>query len=381
MNAIAWAVLLACSLGATERDQVTAISAGTSPEGVEAPFASAVRRVEQLGGKFEFDPAGKLIGIDLAADRVSLSDADLPCLTAFPHLQKLRLSGNGVTCVGLETIATIAGLTELSLLDAQVDGPVLERLTQLAKLNTLTIRRSPLLDDESLKQLRQFPQLRKLGILECGIGNPGLTELAALAQLRLLDLRNCPELTNEGLQQLLALKGLKVLRLAGFQIDNATLKLVGQFPALTGVTIEDAAIDDAGLEPLGRLPLEEINLGRCYRVTDEGLRIVEPLANLRQFGIRDIPLTGEGLKYLQGKNKLTRLKLSGTGVEDAAVRQLATFVQLERLELRQTAVTDAAVDSLALLKNLRYLDLFQTGITDAGAQRLATRLPQCQIVH
>ena len=64
---------------------------------------------------------GNLVAVDLASDRVSVSDADLPCLLALPHLKQLKLSGSGISNAGVRQISSLAGLTELSLLDAQID--------------------------------------------------------------------------------------------------------------------------------------------------------------------------------------------------------------------------------------------------------------------
>ena len=81
-----------------------------------------------MAGNFKFDASGRLVGVDLASDRVSATDADLPPLLALPHLRALKLSGAGITNAGIRQVASIAGLTELSLLDAQIDNAGLRRL-------------------------------------------------------------------------------------------------------------------------------------------------------------------------------------------------------------------------------------------------------------
>ena len=49
-----------------------------------ANFAAAVRHVRQLGGQFEFDAAGRLVGVDLSSGRVSATDADLAAASRRP---------------------------------------------------------------------------------------------------------------------------------------------------------------------------------------------------------------------------------------------------------------------------------------------------------
>ena len=115
---------------AGEKTQVEAILGSKELNGATQEFAAAVRRIDERGGQFGFDEAGNLVTVDLASDRVSVGDADLPCLLALPHLKRLKLSGGGISNVGVRQIGSLAGLTELSLLDAQIDDAGLEQLAQ-----------------------------------------------------------------------------------------------------------------------------------------------------------------------------------------------------------------------------------------------------------
>ena len=140
--------------GTSEKAQVAAVLAGQQSPAT-AKFAAAVRRVRQLGGQFEFDAAGRLVGVDLSSGRVSATDADLarvllgnatpPSIgrgskgeggspAAMPHLASLKLSGAGITNAGIRQIASIPGLRELSLLDAQIDNDGLRAITGLRQL-------------------------------------------------------------------------------------------------------------------------------------------------------------------------------------------------------------------------------------------------------
>jgi len=366
---------------ASEKTQVAAILADKESGGSNPQFVAAVRRVAELGGQLDFDDAGNLVGVDLAADRVSLGDADIPCLLALPHLKQLKLSGAGLTNAGARLVGSIAGLRELSLLNAQIDDAGLKQLAQLTNLGTLSIRRSSQVTDRGLVELRRLPKLTSLGLLEVGITNRGLEELTGLTQLRMLDLRGTTQVSNPGLEQLRGLKKLKTLRLGGYQINDDTLAIVVKLSSLTGLTIDEAAVTDAGLARLSRLPLEEISISRCYSITDDGFRHFGDFTALRQLSVRGIPLAGTGLVHLRGKNQLAVLRLNETGINDAALEPLRGLKSLARLELRETQITDAAVNLLGSLKRLKVLDIGQTGITDAGAKQLAAVLPQCKIIR
>jgi type 1 glutamine amidotransferase/Leucine-rich repeat (LRR) protein len=365
----------------SEKTRVQAILRGGESQAADADFAAAVRHIDQRGGQFVFDGSGDLVAVDLAADRVSVSDADLGCLSALPNLRRLKLSGSGITNAGARQIGSLAGLAELSLLDAQIDDAGMEQLVRLTNLASLSIRRSSALTDKGLEYLKRLPKLVDLGLLDLGITDGGLKQVAALARLRSLDLRSDSQLTNAGLQQLLALKSLRTLRLGGYQINDDTLSVVKQFTQLASLTLDEAAVTDAGLSQIAGLPLREIVLSRCFSITDGVFQRLAGFRGLRQLALQGIPLAGDGIKRLANKNKLVSLRLNETGIEDAALEPLRGLKSLVRLELRQTQVTDAAVDVLATLTGLKTLDISRTGITDVGAERLAKALPQCKITR
>ena len=128
--------------------------------------------------------------------------------------------------------------------------------------------------DRGLPCLRQLPKLTKLGLLEVGITNRGLEELGRLGKLRMLDLRGSAQVGNAGLEQLRALRQLQALRLGGYQINDDTLALLVKIklPSLTSLTIDEAAVTDAGLAHLAVLPLEDISISAATAspTTDSG---------------------------------------------------------------------------------------------------------------
>lgn len=366
---------------ATEKAVAAQILAGRQPKDADPRVVEAIRRIDKLAGQCEFDSAGRLVGVDLASDRVSATDADIPLLRGLPNLTRLSLSGTDISGPGIDQICKLIGLTELSLMDAQVDNTRFAQLAQLANLRSLTIRRNAVLNDEGILRFKPSSKLTSLGLLELGITDRSLAALAASApQLRFLDLRGCSQVGDRGLAHLRAMKSLRVLRLSGQQVTDASMAILRSFDRLGAITIEESAITDAGLKLLGELPLEEINLGRCYGITDAGLRHLKTLKGLRQLGIRGVPLDGSGLRHLGGCDKLVRLKLVETGITDAAIEHLRGLKSLARLELRQTQVTDAAIEVLGRMKTLEFLDLSQTGVTEEGVKRLAHALPRCKIV-
>jgi type 1 glutamine amidotransferase len=375
LNGIRWAAKK------DERQRAATALRSKVPQEKDDAFAAAVHRIDQRGGQCGFDASGNLVAVDLASERVSVANADLPCLLALPHLKQLKLSGSGISNAGVKQIGSIAGLAELSLLDAQIDDAGLAELARLTSLTSLSIRRSSQISDAGLEHLRQLAKLTDLGLLDLAITDRGLEKIKDITRLRALDLRGCSQLTDAGIGQLRGLKSLKVLRLGGYGVNDDTLAIVGRFPSLVGLTLDEAAVTDAGLTRIARLPLEEINFSRCYSITDGAFQHLARFGKLRQLTLRGIPLTGDGLKHLRGDGTLTSLRLNETGLGDNALEHIGRLKNLTRLELRQTRITDAAVDVLGTLSQLKLLDIGQTGITDDGAARLTKLLPRCKIVR
>ena len=162
-----WVVLassLAAQTNPDEKTLVKAIRAGKQAAGADPQFVKAVQRIDDLRGQLEFDAAGRLIGVDLASDRISVADVEVGILPALPNLKRLKLSG-AITNEGARKISTITGLTELALQDSQIDNQGLQTLTRLVNLASLSLQRAVNLNDEGLEYLKRFPKLTSLALI------------------------------------------------------------------------------------------------------------------------------------------------------------------------------------------------------------------------
>ena len=120
---------------------------------------------------------------------------------------------------------------------------------------------------------------------------------------------------------------------------------------LVGDHIDDGQL--AGLAPIDA-QVAALNLSRT-KVTDDGLKALEPLKNLR------------------------KLHLENTKIGDAGLTHLKGLTSLEYLNLYGTQVTDSGLAQLEGLKNLKALYLWQTKVTPAGVEKLKQALPKCEI--
>ena len=117
-------------------------------------------------------------------------------------------------------------------------------------------------------------------------------------------------------------------------------------------SLAGAKIDDAALESL-------------KGVTDQ----------IVWLNLANTSVTDNGLKALTGLKNLRRLHLEKTGIGDDGLASVKGLAELQYLNLYGTKVTDKGVATIGGLKKLKNVYLWQTAVTDAGAADLAKALP------
>lgn len=115
------------------------------------------------------------------------------------------------------------------------------------------------------------------------------------------------------------------------------------------------------------------------RMTDEELKALAPLKEIRKLDLSSTKVTDAGLKELAGFKLLEYLDLTSTDVSDAGMKDLAGLENLNTLILSHTKVSNTGIVQLASLKKLQKLDLFGTVVTESGVAALKRSLPACKI--
>jgi len=186
---------------------------------------------------------------------------------------------------------------------------------------------------------------------------------------------------------------LRVLRIHDTKVTEAAAPMIARIATLERLRFENKSMSDAVLEHLGRLPRLVHLEARDIRVTAEGLRHLEGMRSLRKLQLERLEsgalagvekltqleeleldeagVTGEDLRYLAGLKNLRRLNLGETKVDGRNLRYLAELQRLERLELDETRLDDESLAHLANLRGLKLLRLDETGITSKGVKYLA----------
>ena len=94
-------------------------------------------------------------------------------------------------------------------------------------------------------------------------------------------------------------------------------------------------------------------------VEDKAVRFVEAVGGRIE---RDQKVDG---------NPVIKATLPDTAVTDETLKELAALKQLKALEINGAMVTDAGLKELAGLQHLQELHLFQSKVSDAGLKELA----------
>lgn len=124
------------------------------------------------------------------------------------------------------------------------------------------------------------------------------------------------------------------------------------------------ALQRGGTVRVFDIPGEIRSLGRLPR---SGFALEE--INMNELGFEQEPVTDEELRVLEGLTNLRSLGLYGSRVTDKGAETIAKLTTLRELELSQSRITDVGLAKLATLPNLEKLFIRNVGdgVTDEGA--------------
>jgi internalin A len=224
------------------------------------------------------------------------------------------------------------------------------------------------LTDDDLRALQGATALRELELWDTPITGVGLKHLAGLPQLRRLAIVDSRAFTDAGFRELARLTQVRSLDLTFTPVNDGRLKLLGDLGKLRELRVEQIVTwTKKGPRREGQ------------PVTDEGLKAVARLTDLRVLSLAGTRTTDAGLKHLAGLHRLRELNVSQTQVTAAALQDVARFRQLRKLGFVTEKVDGAGVKQLADLPELRQLGI---RVTADGLKELVrlTRLEDLQLI-
>jgi Leucine-rich repeat (LRR) protein len=224
----------------------------------------------------------------------------------------IRISGLDLvgTIITPQDLARIRGLTDLR--ELYLPGPIWTPFSD-----------SPLDANDELKNLAELKNLRRLSFSPHFLSTYNVQD--------------------KGLAHLTALTGIEELRLAQSQVVKPNL---GAFAHLRAVDLSDSTF------------------------SDEGMKVLENLKELRRLYLRNTPVTDDGLQRLSGLTSLEELDLYGVRVTDRGIESLRTLTSMRKLNLLGAELSDASMDVVSGMTHLRELNLYRSHITNAGLAKL-----------
>lgn len=236
--------------------------------------------------------------------------------------------------------------------------------------------------NRALKEIEVLPSIEFLGAGNTEISVETIRALQGKESLRRFSI-SFAKVSDESARLLGTLKSLEALELrTQNEISPKALFEIFQLGSLRELTLSDRQANDQILAELPKLgQLTALNL-RSVFVTDEGVRSLRRIKNLRKLSLfAGANVTTQGLRQLAEMN-LKQLDLTYSNVDDEKLKELRRLSGLKSLRLVNAAkVTDDGIPYLSELTELNDLDLANATLTKAGIEHLKKALPNCVIVY
>jgi Leucine-rich repeat (LRR) protein len=334
-----------------------------------------------------------------------ISDEGFAEIAKLTELRKLNLYDcRRLTCKGLEVLTRLKKLESLRLARNHVQsGEIYDVLLQLTPLKRLILKEcvAVMKTGQGLARLKAMKGLRHLD-LSCygGLHGPVMDDVVQLTQLTYLNLDNfkgCP-VSLDVLKEMEKMTSLEFLGLAGHHyrddvLDDLYKKLknlkqlhVGGHHAmnsknpalpsnLTHLVLDRSwFLEDQAIINLGKKSLKELNLERCVKITDKGLKSLQNVPTLRYLNAGSIQgITDVGANHIKDNTGLTYLGLfDNDHITNKGLSALTNMKSMRRLKLWHLPKIDGAgLVFLRGMDKLEHLDLSTSrGINDEGLEHV-----------
>ncbi|XP_022737961.1 leucine-rich repeat receptor-like serine/threonine-protein kinase BAM2 isoform X2 [Durio zibethinus] len=109
--------------------------------------------------------------------------------------------------------------------------------------------------------------------------------------------------------------------------------------------------------------LKEVDLSRCMKVTDAGVRHLISISTLEKLWISETGVTANGVALLSSLKNLSILDLGGLAVTDNALNFLQALTKLQHLDLWGSKISNKGALVLRRFPKLSFLNLAWTNVT------------------
>jgi hypothetical protein len=162
----------------------------------------------------------------------------------------------------------------------------------------------------------------------------------------------------------------------GLPVTDEGLKYLLPLKNVKVLYLSGCDVTDEGMSRLIHLPLQILSIDGT-QVGDTGVTILSKIKSLISLDLGDTGVTSKGVSSLQDMPSLAIINLSGDKVADDAVQYLSHVKSLRVLDLADTDVTEKSLHFLIALPHLNQLHLHKVALTSVGTEQLS-KLPKMQ---
>lgn len=176
--------------------------------------------------------------------------------------------------------------------------------------------------------------IQRLDLSNTGVTDESLRSLGRYTELEILSLANdtytsgeaIPDrpqnnITDAALRELSELRELKGLDLRGTHVSDDGIALLSSMPKLSWIQLDGTQVSGSGLSALRSLPkLSIVELNGC-KLQPEDFKHLAACRHLISLGLRNTPITDADLVRLEQRTQLGILRLTDTGLSNAAVNR------------------------------------------------------------
>ncbi|KAL3844482.1 hypothetical protein ACJIZ3_001885 [Penstemon smallii] len=168
-------------------------------------------------------------------------------------------------------------------------------------------------------------------------------------------------------------------------VDAEWMAYLGAFRYLRSMVLADCQrINNSAFWNItGMTSLTEVDLSRCSKITDAGVRHLLSVPALAKLCISETSVTANGIALLGSLTNLLVLDLGGLPVTDSALKSLKALTKLQHLDIWGSEVSNDGADLLKMYPSLSFLNLAWTYITELPILSSLTclNMSNCTIQH
>ena len=276
----------------------------------------------------------------------------------------------------LEMLFTHVSMSLVRNLDLEdysvdIDGKILQKCKALRRL---ILNQCENFSKELAIIIPNLELLEEIDTGSCGgITNESVKELSKLPMLRKLRMVNNDKISvdDEGMRILCDMECLEELEVG--KCENVTdegMVMFGKIGRLKKLFFWECGIGKNGLKWAGGMrSLVHLEIDSCDNLTDEGMGVMGKMEWLEYLQIEMCEgVTNEGLKLLGGLRELRTLHIGGCDrFSDEGFICLLGMVRLERMSIRCHCLSNEEIKYVCGIKSLRRLELFgHSNVTDEG---------------